>query len=62
MQGSSLKTREVVRMYSVPIRDMRVRELIMWYTKMLQKVVDIIWENIAWGVQVPRAIQEKRED
>ncbi|MEM4530234.1 MAG: zinc ribbon domain-containing protein [Candidatus Methanomethylicaceae archaeon] len=44
-----MKTREVVRMYSVPIRDMRVRELIMWYTKMLQKVVDIIWENIAWG-------------
>ncbi|MEM2005296.1 MAG: zinc ribbon domain-containing protein [Zestosphaera sp.] len=49
-----LKTREVVRMYSIPIRDERVEELVTWYTKMLQKAVDIVWENIAWGYRFPQ--------
>ncbi|MEM1801869.1 MAG: hypothetical protein QXG04_01815 [Sulfolobales archaeon] len=49
-----LKTREVVRMYSIPIRDKRVEELVTWYTKMLQKAVDIIWENIVWEYRFPQ--------
>ncbi|MEM4663857.1 MAG: zinc ribbon domain-containing protein [Desulfurococcaceae archaeon] len=53
MQESSLKTREVVRTYSVPVRDLRVRELITWYTRTLQRAVDIIWENIVWGYRFP---------
>ncbi|MEM4054584.1 MAG: zinc ribbon domain-containing protein [Desulfurococcaceae archaeon] len=53
MLESSLKTHEVVRMYSVPIRDERVEELITWYTRMLQKAVDIIWENIVWEYRSP---------
>ncbi|MEM4815413.1 MAG: zinc ribbon domain-containing protein [Ignisphaera sp.] len=48
-----LKTREVVRMYSIPVRDERVRELITWYTRMLQKAVDTIWENIVWEYRFP---------
>ncbi|MEM1898162.1 MAG: zinc ribbon domain-containing protein [Sulfolobales archaeon] len=47
------KTREVVRMYSVPIRDERVEELVTWYTRMLQKAVDIIWENLTWEYRFP---------
>lgn len=46
VQGSSSKTREAVKMYSVPVRDERIGELITWYTKTLQRTVDIIWENI----------------
>ncbi|MEM4847361.1 MAG: hypothetical protein QW794_06360 [Thermosphaera sp.] len=48
-----MKTREVVRMYSVPVGDLRVRELITWYTRTLQRAVDIIWENIAWEYRFP---------
>ncbi|MEM3923143.1 MAG: hypothetical protein QXZ48_02470, partial [Zestosphaera sp.] len=40
-------------MYSVPIRDERVEELVTWYTRVLQKTVDIIWENIAWEYRFP---------
>ncbi|MEM1651615.1 MAG: zinc ribbon domain-containing protein [Sulfolobales archaeon] len=32
---------------------MRVRELITWYTRMLQKAVDTIWENIVWEYRFP---------
>ena len=39
---------ERVRMYSVPFEDSRVRELISWYIRTLQKAVDIIWDNITW--------------
>jgi len=53
LRESSSKTREVVRMYSVPIRDERVGELVTWYTRMLQKAVDIIWENIVWEYRFP---------
>ncbi|MEM2077594.1 MAG: hypothetical protein QXV03_07950, partial [Sulfolobales archaeon] len=48
-----LKTREVVRMYSIPVRDERVRELITWYTRTLQRAVDTIWENIVWEYRFP---------
>jgi len=35
-------------MYSIPLEDNRVRELISWYTRTLQKAIDIIWDNITW--------------
>ena len=37
-----------VRMYSIPFEDIRVRELISWYIRTLQKAIDIIWDNITW--------------
>ncbi len=43
-----LRRVERVRMYSVPLEDNRVRELISWYTRTLQKAIDIIWDNITW--------------
>ncbi|MEM2005708.1 MAG: hypothetical protein QXK83_06500, partial [Zestosphaera sp.] len=60
MRESLSKTREVVRMYSIPIRDERVRELISWYTRMLQKAVDIVWENIVWEYRFPE-LSRRRE-
>ncbi|MDT7889668.1 MAG: hypothetical protein RQ885_11945 [Desulfurococcales archaeon] len=39
---------ELVRAYSVPIRDDRVRGLITWYVKALQNAIDMIWDNIEW--------------
>ena len=52
--GGSLKTLEQVRMYSVPVSDSRVRELITWYLQALQRAVDIIWENIEWRYAFPK--------
>jgi len=49
-----LKTLEQVRMYSVLVSDPRVRELISWYLRALQRAVDIIWESIEWRYVFPR--------
>ena len=49
MQESSLNALEQVRMYSIPISDSRVRELITWYLQALQRAVDVVWENIEWN-------------
>ena len=54
MQGSSLKTLEQVRMYPILISDSRVRELISWYLKTLQRTIDIIWDNIEWRYVFPK--------
>jgi putative transposase len=43
-----LKILELVRSYSVPIRDDRVSKLITWYVKALQNAIDMIWNNIEW--------------
>ena len=43
-----LKILELVRSYSVPIRDDRVSKLITWYVKALQNAIDMIWDNIEW--------------
>ena len=43
-----LKILELVRAYSVPIRDDRVSKLITWYVKALQNAIDMIWDNIEW--------------
>jgi len=40
--------REEVRMYSVPLEDGRVRELITWYVRALQRAVGTIWDSIEW--------------
>ena len=61
MQGSSLKTLEQVRMYSIPISDPRVNELITWYLGTLQRAIDIIWENIEWRYRYPRIERRKRK-
>jgi putative transposase len=50
VQGSSLKTLKQVRMYSIPVSDPRVSELITWYLGTLQRAIDIIWENIEWSI------------
>ena len=39
---------ELVRSYSVPIRDDRVWGLITWYVKALQRALDLIWDSIEW--------------
>ena len=43
-----LKILELVRAYSMPIRDDRVSKLITWYVKALQKAIDMIWDTIKW--------------
>jgi len=59
VQESSLKTLEQVRMYSIPISDARVRELVTWYLNTLQRAIDIIWESIEWRYVFPKI--EKRK-
>ena len=54
MSGSSLRTLEQVRMYSVPISDPRVSELITWYQRTLQRAIDVIWDNIEWKYRFPK--------
>jgi len=49
-----LKTLEQVRMYSVPVSDPGVGELITWYLRALQRAVDIIWENTEWRYVFPK--------
>ena len=52
-----LKILELVRAYSVPIRDDRVRGLITWYVKTLQNAIDIIWDNIEWKYSFPELVR-----
>jgi len=61
VQGSSLKTLKQVRMYPIPVSDSRVRELITWYLRTLQKAIDIIWESIEWRYRFPRIERRKRK-
>jgi putative transposase len=60
VRESSLKTLEQVRMYSIPISDPRIRELITWYLRTLQKAIDIIWDSIDWKYRFPRIERRKR--
>jgi len=54
VSGSSLRTLEQVKMYSVPISDPRVSELITWYQRTLQRAIDVIWDNIEWKYRFPK--------
>jgi putative transposase len=47
-------------MYSIPISDSRVSELITWYLGTLQRAIDIIWENIEWRYRFPRIKRKKQ--
>ncbi|ADI31365.1 zinc ribbon domain-containing protein [Staphylothermus hellenicus] len=60
MQGSSLVIREDVRMYSVDFSDERIRELITWYVKSLQRAIDEIWENMEWKYDFKRRYAKVR--
>jgi hypothetical protein len=48
---------ELVRAYSVPIRDDRVWELITWYVKAMQNAIDMIWDNIEWRYSFPELVR-----
>jgi putative transposase len=48
-------------MYSIPISDHRVSELITWYLNALQRAIDIIWENIEWKYRLHRIERRKRK-
>jgi len=61
VRESSLKTLEQVRMYSIPISNHRVSELITWYLRAPQRAIDIIWENIDWRHRFPRIERRKRK-
>ena len=61
MRESSSKILEQVRMYSIPVSDHRVSELITWYLRTLQRAVDIIWDNIEWRYRFPRIERRKRK-
>jgi putative transposase len=55
----TVKTLKQIRTYPVPINDQRIKELITWYTKTLQKTIDIIWNNITWQLKPPKLIEKK---
>jgi putative transposase len=52
-----LKILELVRSYSVPIRDDRISKLITWYVEALQNAIDIIWDNIEWRYCFPELVR-----
>jgi len=60
VQGDSSKTLELVKAYSVPIRDDRISKLITCYVKALQKAIDMIWDNIEWGYSFPKIVRRGR--
>jgi len=60
VQGSSLKTLKQIRMYSIPVSDPRVNELITWYLGALQRAIDIIWDNIEWKYRFPKIERRKQ--
>ena len=57
---NTLKTREVVRTYSVPINNERIRELITWYSEMLQRTIEKIWSSIIWEYRFPEIVRKKK--
>jgi putative transposase len=56
-----LKILELVRSYSVPIRDDRVSKLITWYVKALQNAIDMIWDNIEWRYWFQELVREGKK-
>jgi predicted site-specific integrase-resolvase len=61
VRESSLKTLKQVRMYSIPVSDSRVSELITWYLRTLQRAIDIIWESIDWRYRLSKIERRKRK-
>jgi len=56
-----LRILELVRAYSVPIRDDRVSKLITWYVKALQNAIDMIWDNIEWRYCFPELVRKGKK-
>jgi putative transposase len=56
-----LKILELVRSYSVPIRDDRVSKLITWYVNALQRAIDMIWDNIEWRYSFPKIVRKGKK-
>jgi putative transposase len=56
-----LKILELVRSYSVPIRDDRVRGLITWYVKALRNAIDMIWDSIEWRYSFPKIVRKGKK-
>jgi putative transposase len=52
-----LKILELVRSYSIPIRDDRISKLITWYIRALQNAIDMIWNNIEWRYSFPELVR-----
>jgi putative transposase len=52
---------ELMRSYSVPIRDDRISKLITWYVKALQKAIDMIWDNIEWKYSFPKIVRKSKK-
>jgi hypothetical protein len=52
-----LKILELVRAYSMPIRDDRVSKLITWYIRALQNAIDMIWDSIKWRYSFPKIVR-----
>ena len=56
-----LKILELVRSYSVPIRDDKVSKLITWYIRALQNAIDMIWDNIEWRYCFPKIARKGKK-
>jgi putative transposase len=56
-----LKILELVRAYSVPIRDDRVSKLITWYIRALQRALDLIWDYIEWRYSFPELVRKGKK-
>ncbi len=52
---------ELVRTYSVPIRDDRVSKLITWYVKALRNAIDMIWDNIEWRYSFQELVRKGKK-
>jgi putative transposase len=56
-----LKILELVRSYSVPIRDDKVSKLITWYIRALQNAIDMIWDNIELRYCFPKIARKGKK-
>jgi putative transposase len=56
-----LKILELVRAYSVPIRDDRVSKLITWYIRALQRALDLIWDYIEWRYSFQELVRKGKK-
>jgi putative transposase len=56
-----LRILELVRAYSVPIRDDRVSKLITWYIRALQRALDLIWDYIEWRYSFPKIVRKGKK-
>jgi putative transposase len=56
-----LRILELVRAYSVPIRDDRVSKLITWYIRALQRALDLIWDYIEWIYGFPKIVRKGKK-